>query len=153
MFWLTLALVLVAAYIVMFTRVGRHVRAAGGDEVAARRAGIAVSRIRFGAFLLSGLGAALGGLLYMGQLGGVTNTLGTDFAFEVYAALMIGGYSIIRGGVGNPVGGALGVLVVAGVTDIISLKSISTYYTDVIVGILLIAAVFLDRVRGGDAFE
>ena len=115
--------------------------------------GFRSTRIRFGAFLLSGLGASLGGLLYMGQLGGVTNTLGTDLAFEVYAALMIGGYSIIRGGVGNPVGGALGVLVVAGVTDIISLKSISTYYTDVIVGILLIAAVFLDRVRGGDAFE
>ena len=152
-FWLTLLLVLIAAYIVMFTRVGRHVRAAGGDEVAARRSGISVNRIRCGAFLLSGLGASLGGLLYMGQLGGVTNTLGTDLAFEVYAALMIGGYSIIRGGVGNPIGGALGVLVVAGVTDIISLKSISTYYTDVIIGILLIAAVFLDRVRGGDAFE
>ena len=121
--------------------------------MAARRAGISVNRIRCGAFLLSGLGASLGGLLYMGQLGGVTNTLGTDLAFEVYAALMIGGYSIIRGGVGNPIGGALGVLVVAGVTDIISLKSISTYYTDVIIGILLIAAVFLDRVRGGDAFE
>lgn len=152
-FWLTLLLVLIAAYIVMFTRLGGHVRAAGGDEVAARRAGISVSRVRFGAFLLSGLGASLGGLLYMGQLGGVTNTLGADLAFQVYAALMIGGYSILRGGVGNPIGGALGVLVVAGVTDIISLKSISTYYTDVIIGILLIAAVFLDRVRGGDAFE
>ena len=56
-FWLTLVLVLIAAYIVMFTRLGRHVRAAGGDEVAARRAGISVSRVRFGAFLLSGLGA------------------------------------------------------------------------------------------------
>jgi ribose transport system permease protein len=152
-FVLILVLVLVSTYVVMLTRFGRHIRAVGGDVVAAQRAGIAVRRIRTGAFLLSGLGAALGGLLYMGQLGGVTNTLGYDLAFQVYAALMIGGYSIIRGGVGNPIGGALGMLVVAGVTDIIAVKSINTYYTDVIVGALLILAVLLDRVRGGDAFE
>jgi ribose/xylose/arabinose/galactoside ABC-type transport system permease subunit len=152
-FVLVFVLVLLSTYVVMLTRLGRHIRAVGGDEVAAKRGGLAVRRIRIGAFLLSGLGASLGGLLYMGQLGGVTNTLGFDLAFQVYAALMIGGYSIIRGGVGNPIGGALGMLVVAGVTDIITVKSINTYYTDVIVGVLLIAAVFLDRLRGGDAFE
>jgi ribose/xylose/arabinose/galactoside ABC-type transport system permease subunit len=66
---------------------------------------------------------------------------------------MIGGYSIIRGGVGNPAGGAMGLVVIAGVTDIIAVKSINTYYTDVIVGILLLLAVLLDRIRGGDAYE
>ena len=66
---------------------------------------------------------------------------------------MIGGYSILRGGVGNPAGGAMGLLVVAGVTDIIDVKSINTYYTNVIVGIVLVLVVFLDRLRGGDAFE
>ena len=103
--------------------------------------------------ILSALPGALAGILYIGQLGGATNTLGSDVVFLVYAGVMIGGYSIIRGGVGNPAGGAMGLLVIAGVTDIIAVKSINTYYTDVIVGALLLAAVFFDRIRGGDAYE
>jgi ribose transport system permease protein len=150
---LCLVLVGVAYYVVAFSRLGRHIRAVGGDELAAGRAGIRVRRIRVGALLLSSLGASIAGIIYIGQQGGASNTLGTDITFQVYAALMIGGYSIIRGGVGNPLGGAMGLIVIAGVTEIISVKAINTYYTDVIIGILLLAAVFLDRLRGGDSFE
>lgn len=150
---LLIVLVIVAVYVVTMTRIGRHIRAVGGDERAATRAGISVPRIRVGALLLSGLGGALAGILYIGQLGGATNTLGSDVVFLVYAGVMIGGYSIIRGGVGNPAGGAMGLLVIAGVTDIIAVKSINTYYTDVIVGVLLLLAVYFDRIRGGDSYE
>lgn len=150
---LLIVLVIIAVYVVTSTRLGRHIRAVGGDERAATRAGISVRRIRTGSLLFSGLGGAVAGILYIGQLGGTTSTLGSDVVFLVYAGVMIGGYSIIRGGVGNPVGGALGLLVIAGVTDIIAVKSINTYYTDVIVGILLLLAVFFDRIRGGDSYE
>lgn len=152
-FLLLAVLVAVAACAVAWTRVGRHVRAVGGDERAAERAGISVARVRYTALILSAIGGGLTGILYIGQLGGVTDTLGSDVVFLVYAGLMIGGYSIIRGGVGNPAGGALGLLVIVGVTNIISLKAINTYYTDLIVGILLVLAVLLDRLRGGDAYE
>jgi ribose/xylose/arabinose/galactoside ABC-type transport system permease subunit len=150
---LLVVLVIVAVYVVTSTRLGRHIRAVGGDERAATRAGISVRKVRVGSLILSGLGGALAGILYIGQLGGATNTLGSDVVFLVYAGVMIGGYSIIRGGVGNPAGGAMGLLVIAGVTDIIAVKSINTYYTDVIVGALLLAAVFFDRIRGGEAYE
>jgi ribose/xylose/arabinose/galactoside ABC-type transport system permease subunit len=150
---LLIGLVVVAVYVVTSTRLGRHIRAVGGDERAATRAGISVRRIRVGSLVLSGIGGALAGVLYIGQLGGATNTLGSDVVFLVYAGVMIGGYSIIRGGVGNPAGGAMGLLVIAGVTDIIAVKSINTYYTDVVVGALLLLAVFFDRIRGGDAYE
>ncbi len=152
-FVLVVVLVGAAYYVVSFSRLGRHVRAVGGDELAAGRAGIRVKRIRVGALLASSLGASIGGIIYIGQQGGASNTLGTDITFQVYAALMIGGYSIIRGGVGNPLGGAMGLVVIAGVTEIISVKAVNTYYTDVIIGFLLLAAVFLDRLRGGDSFE
>ena len=150
---LLIVLVILAVYVVTMTRLGRHIRAVGGDERAATRAGISVPRIQVGTLLLSGLGGAVAGILYIGQLGGTTNTLGSDLVFLVYAGVMIGGYSIIRGGVGNPAGGALGLLVIAGVTDIIAVKSINTYYTDVIVGVLLLLAVYFDRIRGGDSYE
>ena len=79
-------------------------------------------RVRTGALLLSAFGAGLGGILFVGQLGAVSRLLGFGLEFQVYAALMIGGYSILRGGVGNPVGGALGFLVIAGAANILDLS-------------------------------
>ena len=114
LFVIAVVLVGLATLVVTKTRLGRHVRAVGGDERAARRAGISVTRIRYGALIVSAIGASIGGVLYMGQLGGSSNLLGTGLEFQVYAALMIGGYSILRGGVGNPAGGVMGLLVVAG---------------------------------------
>jgi ribose/xylose/arabinose/galactoside ABC-type transport system permease subunit len=114
---------------------------------------ISVPRLRFVALLLSAFGAGCGGILYAGQLGSSSNVLGTGLEFQVYAALMIGGYSILRGGVGNSAGGAMGLLVVAGVANILDVKAISPYYVNIIVGLLLLAAVLVDRLRGGDAYE
>jgi ribose transport system permease protein len=150
---LTLLATAVAAVVVNHTRVGRHVRAVGGDDRAAARAGIAVAGIRVAALLLSALGAGVGGILYVGQLGSAAKATGLGLEFQVYAALMIGGYSILRGGVGNPIGGALGLLVVAGVGNVLDLLSINPYYVNIVVGVLLLAAVLLDRLRGGDAYE
>lgn len=152
-FVFALAISLVAVIVVTKTRTGRHVRAVGGDDTAAARAGIPVGRVRTGALLLSAFGAGLGGIIYVGQLGSAARATGFGLEFEVYAALMIGGYSILRGGVGNPLGGALGLLAVAGVSNIIDVKAISPYYVDIIVGLLLLAAVLLDRIRGGDSYE
>lgn len=153
LFIVSLALIGIAALIVTKTRVGRHVQAVGGDDVAAARAGISVAGVRIVALLLSALGAGIGGILYVGQLGSASNYTGTGLEFQVYAAMMIGGYSILRGGVGNPIGGALGLLVVAGTSNMLDLQAISPYFTNIIVGLLLLAAVLLDRFRGGDAYE
>jgi ribose transport system permease protein len=153
LFIISLVLIVIAALIVSKTRLGRHVQAVGGDDRAAGRAGISVTRVRFGALLLSALGAGIGGILYVGQLGSASNLTGTGLEFQVYAAMMIGGYSILRGGVGNPIGAALGLLVVAGTSNILDVQAISPYYTNIIVGLLLLAAVLLDRLRGGDAYE
>jgi ribose/xylose/arabinose/galactoside ABC-type transport system permease subunit len=152
-FLLALVVVALATVVVTRMRVGRHIQAVGGDDLAATRAGISVPRLRFAALLLSSFGAGLGGILYVGQLGSSSNVLGTGLEFQVYAALMIGGYSILRGGVGNPAGGAMGLLVVAGVANILDVKAISPYYVNIIVGLLLLAAVLIDRLRGGDAYE
>lgn len=152
-FLLAIGLTLIMAVIVTKTRVGRHVQAVGGDDRAAARAGISVKRVRVAALLLSAFGAGLGGIVYASQLGSAARATGFGLEFQVYAALMIGGYSILRGGVGNPVGGALGLLAVAGVSNILDLKAISPYYVNIIVGLLLLAAVLLDRIRGGDAYE
>lgn len=152
-FLVAIGLTLIAALVVTKTRLGRHVQAVGGDDKAAARAGISVKKVRTFALLLSAFGAGVGGIIYAGQLGSAARATGFGLEFQVYAALMIGGYSILRGGVGNPVGGALGLLAVAGVSNILDLRAISPYYVNIIVGALLLAAVLLDRLRGGDAYE
>jgi len=152
-FLLVLVVTAIAAIVVTRTRVGRHLRAVGGDPLAASRAGISVAGMRTAALLISAFGAGLGGILFVGQLGSVSRNMGFGLEFQVYAALMIGGYSILRGGVGNPVGGALGFLVIAGAANILDLRAISPYYVNIIVGLLLLAAVLLDRFRGGDSYE
>jgi ribose transport system permease protein len=152
-FLLTMLLTIVAAAVVAKTRLGRHVQAVGGDDRAAQRAGIPVRGIRTLALLLSAFGAGVAGIVFVGQLGSAARATGFGLEFQVYAALMIGGYSILRGGVGNPLGGALGLLVVAGVANILELKAISPYYSNIIVGALLLSAVLLDRLRGGDPYE
>ncbi|WP_382308222.1 ABC transporter permease [Herbiconiux sp. UC225_62] len=144
---------LVAAGIVSKTRVGRKVQAVGGDDRAAARAGISVSKVRVIALVASSVGAAVGGILYVGQLGSASNVLGTGLEFQIYAALMIGGYSITRGGVGNPIGGLLGLLVIAGITNILNVTFTDPNYLDLITAVILVAAVLVDRLRGGDSFE
>lgn len=146
-------LTLVAAGVVSKTRVGRKIQAVGGDPRAAQRAGISVVRVRTVALIVSAVGAAIGGIFYVGQLGSASNILGTGLEFQIYAALMIGGYSITRGGVGNPIGALLGLLVVAGITNILNVSFIDPDYLDLIVAVILLAAVLVDRFRGGDAFE
>ena len=153
LFLIAIGLTLIAALIVTKTRVGRHVQAVGGDSRAAARAGISVVRVRTAALLLSALGAGIGGIIFVGQLGSAARATGFGLEFQVYAALMIGGYSILRGGVGNPLGGALGLMAVAGISNMLSLGAISPYYVNIIVGLLLLAAVLLDRLRGGDSYE
>lgn len=153
LFLLGLGLVAVASLVVAYTRIGRHIRASGGDARAAGRAGIGASRIRFFALVLSAFGAGLGGILYAGQLGGASNVLGTGLEFQVYAALMIGGYSILRGGIGAPIGGLFGLLVVAGVQNIFDVNAINPYFLNVVIGVLLLLTVYGDRLRGGDRYE
>lgn len=148
-----IGLTLVAAGVVSKTRVGRKIQAVGGDPRAAQRAGISVARVRTVALIVSAVGAAIGGIFYVGQLGSASNILGTGLEFQIYAALMIGGYSITRGGVGNPIGALLGLLVVAGITNILNVSFIDPDYLDLIVAVILLAAVLVDRFRGGDAFE
>jgi ribose/xylose/arabinose/galactoside ABC-type transport system permease subunit len=148
-----IGLTLVAAGFVSKTRSGRKIQAVGGDARAAARAGISVSRVRVLALVASGVGAAVGGILYVGQLGSASNVLGIGLEFQIYAALMIGGYSITRGGVGNPIGGLFGLLVVAGITNILNIQFFDPDYLDLVVAVILLIAVLIDRYRGGDSFE
>ena len=91
------------------TRFGAHIHATGDNARAARAAGIKVLRLRFGVFLLSGMLAALAGLLYAGRLHGARYTLGEGDLLTVIAAVIVGG-TRLNGGSGSMVGALIGSL-------------------------------------------
>jgi ribose transport system permease protein len=91
------------------TRFGAHVHATGDSARAARAAGIKVDRLRFGVLVLSGMLAALAGLLYAGRLHGARYTLGEADLLTVIAAVIVGG-TRLDGGAGSILGALIGSL-------------------------------------------
>jgi ribose transport system permease protein len=108
MLW-TVAAIGIGWFVFRETRFGAHIHATGDNARAARAAGIKVLRLRFGVFLLSGMLAALAGLLCAGRLHGARYTLGEGDLLTVIAAVIVGG-TRLNGGSGSMVGALIGSL-------------------------------------------
>jgi len=125
---------------------GRHVFAVGGSPEAARLCGIRVGRVQVLTFLLSGLAAALAGLIYWSR-----NNLGDPLAgdgLELYAiaAVIVGGTSL-AGGRGSVVGTFLGALIMGVLQYGLHFMLVPTHWQWVIIGVVVIATVLLDRMK------
>jgi D-xylose transport system permease protein len=132
---------------------GRHLYATGGNQEAARRAGINVDRIKISAFAISSGLAALGGIFLSSKTGGVQLDLGQgDTLLFSVAAAVIGGTSLF-GGRGKPRDAIIGALVIAIIPNGIGLRpSLPAQYNEVITGAVLLLAASVDamaRRRGG----
>jgi ribose transport system permease protein len=127
-------------------RFGRHLLMIGGNEAAAFRAGIKVQRVLMIAFVLSGAIAALAGWLLAIRTSGATANLGTGMLFNAFAAVVIGGVSL-RGGVGSLPGVYAGVLLLSSINTAINLMGLPAHFTQVIHGLLVLAAVLLDTLK------
>ena len=128
------------------TRFGRHLLMIGGNEAAAFRAGIRVDKVLMIAFVLSGAIAALAGWLLAIRTSGATANLGTGMLFNAFAAVVIGGVSL-KGGVGALPGVYAGVLLLSSINTAINLMGLPAHYTQVIHGLLVLAAVLLDTLK------
>jgi ribose transport system permease protein len=105
----TVASVLVGYFVFHETRFGAHVHAIGDSAEASRASGIKVLRLRFAVMLMSGMLAALAGLLYAGRLNGASYTLGESDLLTAIAAVIVGG-TRLSGGVGSIFGALVGSL-------------------------------------------
>jgi simple sugar transport system permease protein len=135
-----------------YHRTGRAIYAVGGNPAAARAAGIKVNRIRTGVYVAGGVLAALGGLMEAGRVSAVTGTqgYGEGIIFEVFAAAVIGGVSL-KGGRGNMVGAATGVILLGLVQNILDLANVSNYWVEAMNGAVILFALILARLVGGEA--
>lgn len=139
----TLALVVFFDLAVRHTRFFRQVYFIGANEKAALLSGIHVTRVRIIAYALSGLLAALAGVLLASRLMSGTPTAGNGIELQVLAAAVIGGASL-RGGEGTILGAFLGVVFVALINNAMTMLAVSIYWQMIVIGTVLVAAVALD---------
>ncbi|RZS56674.1 multiple monosaccharide ABC transporter permease [Sphaerotilus mobilis] len=137
--------VLIVAYEFVTTRttVGRRVYALGGNEKAARLSGIRTDRLTFGTFVNMGVLAAVAGLIFAARLNTATPKAGQGFELDVIAACFIGGASA-SGGVGRVYGAVIGAFIMGVMNNGMSILGIGIDYQQVIKGLVLLAAVFVD---------
>jgi simple sugar transport system permease protein len=135
-----------------YHRTGRAIYAVGGNRAAARAAGIKVDRIRIGVYIAGSVLAAIGGLMEAGRVSAVTGQQGYQegIIFSVFAAAVIGGVSL-QGGRGNMVGAASGVVLLGIVQNILDLANAPNYWIEAIDGAVILVALLLARVIGGEA--
>jgi ribose/xylose/arabinose/galactoside ABC-type transport system permease subunit len=127
-----------------YTRFGMDVYAVGGNETAARLAGMNVNRVKVAAYTISGVCTAVAALILTSRLTTSTEDLGFTFEMSAIAAAIIGGVSL-RGGVGSTIGPALGAFLIGTIYIGLTLVGITTYAQPVVVGVVLIGAVGYDR--------
>jgi len=135
-----------------YHRTGRAIYALGGNPSAARAAGIKIERIKIGVYVVGSILAAIGGLMEAGRVSAVTGQQGYQegIIFSVFAAAVIGGVSL-KGGRGNMVGAASGVILLGIVQDILDLANVSNYWIEAIDGAVILFALFLARIVGGES--
>jgi ribose transport system permease protein len=144
--WIAIACFVVFSFVMARTPFGRHITLIGGNAVAAFRAGIKVDRLTFIAFIIAGAVAGLAGWLLAIRTSGATANLGTGMLFNAFAAVVIGGVSL-KGGVGKLPGVYAGVLLLSSIHTAINLMGLPAHYTQVILGLLVLAAVLLDTLK------
>jgi simple sugar transport system permease protein len=135
-----------------YHRTGRAIYAIGGNAAAARAAGVQVERVKLGVYVAGSVLAAVGGLMEAGRVSAVTGQQGYQegIIFNVFAAAVIGGVSL-RGGRGNMIGAASGVILLGIVQDILDLANVSNYWIEAIDGVVILFALVLARVVGGES--
>jgi simple sugar transport system permease protein len=146
------AVFVITGLFLRYHRSGRAIYAVGGNLAAARAAGIRVDRVRIWVFVAGSVLGALGGLMEAGRVSSVASTqgYGEGIIFTVFAAAVIGGVSL-RGGRGNMVGAASGVILLSLVQNLLDLENAPNYWIDAIDGGVILFALILARVIGGEA--
>lgn len=136
-------LMLVGWVILRRLTVGRNVYAVGGNEEAARLAGIDVVKIRIFVYIVSGVLTAIAGVLQTARVSVGQCTLGEGLQMQAIAAAVIGGTSM-SGGQGNCLKTFLGVLIMAIISNGLNLLRVSSYTQTVVSGVIIIVAVAID---------
>ncbi|MER7049185.1 ABC transporter permease/substrate-binding protein [Streptomyces jumonjinensis] len=140
------AMGLLTALILNRAYIGRAMYAIGGNEEAARLSGLRVARLKLLVYVLSGLFAAVAGVVLAARLGSAQPQAAQGYELDAIAAVVIGGASL-AGGVGKASGTLIGALILAVLRNGLNLLSVSAFWQQVVIGVVIALAVLLDAAR------
>ena len=141
--WIMLILMVIFSPLLTKHRFFRQFYFIGSNPKAALLSGIRVSRLRIINFIIVGIFAGAAGIVYTARVGSATAVSGSGLELKVIAAAIIGGCSL-SGGEGTILGTFLGVVLMELILDVLVFAKVSTYWQDIITGLVLIFAVSID---------
>jgi len=141
--WL-IVIVAFFAIVLSKTRFGRYVYAIGGNEEAARLAGVRVGTIKTAVYVISGICAAFAGLLLMARFASGSPQTGTGYELQAIAAVVVGGTSLI-GGRGSILGTFIGAFLIGVLNNVMNLHNIESYAQEIVLGGVILSAVIIDQ--------
>jgi erythritol transport system permease protein len=144
--WIMLAFAGLGILVAERTPFGRRVYAVGGNERAAELSGVRVPQIKFAVYVMSGICAAMVGVIIAAQLGAAHPATGETFELNAIAAVVLGGTSLM-GGRGSVGGTIIGAFVIGVLADGLILLGVSEFWQIVIKGLVIVLAVVLDQMQ------
>ena len=143
MIWILLALFVVNHVVLSKTVFGRRAYLTGGNREAAIYSGIAVDRLKITIFMLSGVMAAISGILLSSRLSSAQTNAGMGYELDAIAAAVLGGTSL-SGGAGSMIGTLLGALIIGVINNGMNLLAVPYFYQLIVKGVVILLAVWLD---------
>ncbi len=144
--WTVLALSIVAALVLRYTVFGRHIFALGSNEAATRACGIDTNRLKVAIYGVAGCLFGLTGVMQVSRLRQGDPTVANGAELDIIAAVVIGGGSL-NGGEGSIAGSLIGALIMAFLRNGCQQMGWPNYIQEIIIGVIIVLAVALDRVR------
>lgn len=139
-----LAVVIVACWILLNkTKFGRYVFATGGNIKAATASGVNAKAVVRKAFILNGICTSIAGIVLMSRINSGQPAAGVAYEFDAITAVVVGGTSLM-GGVGTITGTIIGAVIIGVINNILNLLSVSSYWQQIVKGLIILAAVILD---------
>jgi len=135
---------LIAHIVLRYTRYGRHIYAIGGNREAARLSGLNVGLLTISVYVIVGFFAGLGGFVLSSRLNSSEAVAGIGYELTVIAAVVIGGTSL-SGGEGRVLGTVIGSLLIGVLFNGLVLLNVSSYLQQIIIGVIIVLAVWFDR--------
>lgn len=135
---------IIAWYILTQTRYGRYVYALGGNEDSARLSGINTNKVKTLVYVISGITAALAGVIVTSRVGSASPNAGAGFELDAIAAVVLGGTSL-SGGEGSITGTLIGAMIIGVLNNGLNLMNVSPYYQSIVKGAVILFAILLDK--------
>ena len=137
---------LICWFVLRHTRLGEYTYAIGGNEEATRLSGVNVDRQKIAIYMICAFLAALAGIVLTARLRAAEPIAASGYELDAIAATVMGGTSLM-GGEGGVIGTIIGALIISTLRNGLNLVNVQSFYQQIAIGLVIILAVALDRIR------